>query len=73
MALLCIFDAPGILPLHDVGSTMGAIHRARQMMEPWAKVDNIVRANMTRLNGLMHLKGVFPRETQGNVDVLNTS
>ncbi|KAK9482127.1 hypothetical protein V1527DRAFT_486003 [Lipomyces starkeyi] len=72
MALLCIFYAPDILPLHDMETTIGSIHRARQMMEPWAKIDGIVRANMMRLDDLMHLNGVFPQDMEGNVAVLNT-
>ncbi len=63
MLLLCVFDAEEIRPLHDIETTVRSIQRVRQLMEPWAKLDLSVAANMRRMDDLMLLKGVQVQET----------
>lgn len=63
MLLLCISDVDEFRPLHEMETTIDTIQRVRNLMDPWAKLDLTIAANMRRLDDLMQLKGIRIKAT----------
>ncbi|EEU36450.1 uncharacterized protein NECHADRAFT_81209 [Fusarium vanettenii 77-13-4] len=58
MMLLCIIDVPEFASLHDLTTTVAAIHQARSILSYWAEINPSISVNLGRLDALMRAKGM---------------